>query len=138
MRFGVFKDFGVIFHPKTPVIEVENFVKEKLNAKANSEASSKVRQASNERTRLVGKAEETEQRWKVLWLIARMQNALILKIANTSHYELQEPLETEKNRRKTKEPGNRKERKETKKPKEPKRTKKSQKNKQKRTKKITV
>ena len=45
----VYKDFGVIFHPKTPVIEVENFVKEKLNAKANSE-----------RTRLVGKAEETE------------------------------------------------------------------------------
>jgi hypothetical protein len=56
----VYKDFGVIFHPKTPVIEVENFVKEKLNAKANSEASGKVRQASNERTRLVGKAEETE------------------------------------------------------------------------------
>ena len=56
----VYKDFGVVFHPKTPVIEVENFVKEKLNAKANSEASGKVRQASNERTRLVGKAEETE------------------------------------------------------------------------------
>ena len=56
----VYKDFGVVFHPKTPVIEVKNFVKEKLNAKANSEASSKVRQASNERTRLVGKAEETE------------------------------------------------------------------------------
>ena len=56
----VHKDFGVIFHPKTPVAEVENFVKEKLDAKANSEASSKVRQASNERTRLVGKAEETE------------------------------------------------------------------------------
>lgn len=56
----VYKDFGVVFHSKTPVIEVENFVKEKLNAKANSEASSKVRQASNERTRLVGKAEETE------------------------------------------------------------------------------
>ena len=56
----VHKDFGVIFHPKTPVIEVENFVKEKLNAKANSEASGKVRQASNERTGLVGKAEETE------------------------------------------------------------------------------
>jgi len=54
------KDFGVVFHPKTPVIEVENFVKEKLNAKANSEASGKVRQASNERTRLVGKAKETE------------------------------------------------------------------------------
>ena len=56
----VHKDFGVIFHPKTPVIEVENFVKEKLNAKANSEASGKVRQADSERTRLVGKAKETE------------------------------------------------------------------------------
>ena len=56
----VYKDFGVIFHPKTPVIEVENFVKEKLNAKANSEASGKVRQANSERTRLVGKAKETE------------------------------------------------------------------------------
>ena len=39
----VYKDFGVIFHPKTPVIEVENFVKEKLDAKANSETSSEVR-----------------------------------------------------------------------------------------------
>ena len=54
----VYKDFGVIFHPKTPVIEVENFVKEKLDAKANSEASSEVRQADSERTRLVGKAKE--------------------------------------------------------------------------------
>ena len=56
----VYKDFGVIFHPKTPVIEVENFVKEKLNAKANSEASSEVRQADSERTRLVEKAKEVE------------------------------------------------------------------------------
>ena len=56
----VYKDFVVIFHPKTPVAAVENFVKEKLDAKANSEASSEVRQASSERTRLVGKAEETE------------------------------------------------------------------------------
>ena len=56
----VYKDFGVIFHPKTPVIEVENFVKEKLDAKANSEASSEVRQADSERTRLVGKAKKTE------------------------------------------------------------------------------
>ena len=56
----VYKDFGVIFHPKTPVIEVQNFIKEKLNAKANSETSSKVRQANSERTRLVGKAKETE------------------------------------------------------------------------------
>jgi hypothetical protein len=56
----VYKDFGVIFHPKTPVIEVQNFIKEKLNAKANSETSGKVRQANSERTRLVGKAKETE------------------------------------------------------------------------------
>ena len=56
----VYKDFGVIFHPKTPVIEVENFVKEKLDAKANSETSSEVRQADSERTRLVGKAKKTE------------------------------------------------------------------------------
>ena len=56
----VYKDFGVIFHPKTPVAEVENFVKEKLNAKANSETSSEVRQADSERTGLVGKAKETE------------------------------------------------------------------------------
>ena len=56
----VYKDFGVVFHPKSTVVSVENFIKEKLNAKANSEASGKVRQASNKRTRLVGKAEETE------------------------------------------------------------------------------
>ena len=68
----VYKDFGVIFHPKTPVIEVENFVKEKLNAKANSEASGKVRQASSERTGLVGKAEETE----VSKETGRLENAL--------------------------------------------------------------
>ena len=60
MLEDVYKDFGVIFHPKTPVIEVENFVKEKLNAKANSETSSEVRQADSERTRLVGKAKKTE------------------------------------------------------------------------------
>ena len=56
----MYKDFGVVFHPKSTVDSVANFIKEKLNAKANSEASGKVRQASNERTRLVGKAEETE------------------------------------------------------------------------------
>ena len=54
------KDFGVVFHPKSTVVSVENFIKEKLNAKANSEASGKVRQASSKRTRLVGKAKETE------------------------------------------------------------------------------
>jgi len=56
----VYKDFGVVFHPKATVKSVENFIKEKLNAKANSEASGKVRQANSERTRLVGKAKETE------------------------------------------------------------------------------
>ena len=56
----VYKDFGVIFHPKTPVIEVQNFIKEKANGKSTSEASSQVRQADSERTRLVGKAKETE------------------------------------------------------------------------------
>ena len=68
----VYKDFGVIFHPKTPVIEVENFVKEKLDAKANSEASSEVRQASSERTRLVGKAKEDKASKKT----SRFQDAL--------------------------------------------------------------
>jgi len=56
----VYKDFGVVFHPKSTVVSVENFIKEKLNAKANSEASGKVRQASSKRTRLVGKAKKTE------------------------------------------------------------------------------
>ena len=56
----VYKDFGVVFHPKSTVVSVENFIKEKLNAKANSETSGKVRQASSKRTRLVGKAKETE------------------------------------------------------------------------------
>ena len=56
----VYKDFGVVFHPKSTVDSVANFIKEKANGKSTSEASSQVRQASNERTRLVGKAEETE------------------------------------------------------------------------------
>ena len=56
----VYKDFGVVFHPNSTVVSVENFIKEKLNAKANSEASGKVRQASSERTGLVGKAKKTE------------------------------------------------------------------------------
>ena len=64
----VYKDFGVIFNPKTPVIEVENFVKEKLNAKANSEASSEVRQADSERTRLVEKAREDKEQQKIFSL----------------------------------------------------------------------
>jgi len=56
----VYKDFGVVFHPNSTVVSVENFIKEKLNAKANSEASGKVRQASSKRARFVGKAKETE------------------------------------------------------------------------------
>ena len=60
----VYKDFGVIFHPKTPVAEVENFVKEKLDAKANSEASSEVRQADSERTGLVGKTAKVKEQQK--------------------------------------------------------------------------
>ena len=68
----VYKDFGVIFHPKTPVIEVQNFIKEKANGKSTSEASSQVRQASSERTRLVGKAKEDKASKKT----SRFQDAL--------------------------------------------------------------
>ena len=57
----VYKDFGVIFHPKTPVIEVKNFIKEKANGKSTSEASSQVRQGNSERKGLVGKAKEVEE-----------------------------------------------------------------------------
>ena len=60
----VYKDFGVIFHPKTPVIEVENFVKEKLDAKANSEASSEVRQSDIKREGFVGKTEKASGKEK--------------------------------------------------------------------------
>ena len=57
----VYKDFGVVFHPKTTVDSVANFVKEKKqDAKATSETSGKVRQDNSERTGLVGKAKETE------------------------------------------------------------------------------
>ena len=56
----VYKDFGVVFHPKSTVDSVANFIKEKANGKSTSEASSQVRQGNSERTRLVGKAEETE------------------------------------------------------------------------------
>ena len=60
----VYKDFGVVFHPKTPVIEVENFVKEKLNAKANSETSSEVRQSHNQREGFEGKTEKASGKKK--------------------------------------------------------------------------
>ena len=54
------KDFGVIFHPKTTVTAVENFMKEKLNGQTATEASGQVRQGNSERTRLVEKAKEVE------------------------------------------------------------------------------
>ena len=61
----VYKDFGVVFHPKTTVDSVANFVKEKKqDAKATSETSGKVRQADSERTGLVGKAEKVKEQQK--------------------------------------------------------------------------
>ena len=64
----VYKDFGVIFHPKTPVIEVQNFIKKKANGKSTSEASSQVRQGNSERTRLVEKAREDKEQQKIFSL----------------------------------------------------------------------
>ena len=52
------KDFGVIFHPKTTVTAVENFMKEKLNGQTATEASGQVRQDSCQRAALVGTAKE--------------------------------------------------------------------------------
>ena len=60
----VYKDFGVIFHHKTPVAEVENFVKEKLDAKANSEASSEVRQTIIREKDLKEKLKKLQERKK--------------------------------------------------------------------------
>ena len=57
----VYKDFGVVFHPKSTVVSVENFIKEKANGKSTSEASSQVRQGNSERTRLVEKAREDKE-----------------------------------------------------------------------------
>ena len=54
------KDFGVVFHPKTPVTEVSNFIGEAYNGKSITEASGEVRQDNCERTRLVEKAKEVE------------------------------------------------------------------------------
>ena len=57
----VYKDFGVVFDPNTPVTEVNNFIGEAYNGKSITEASGKVRQGNSERTRLVGKAKEVEE-----------------------------------------------------------------------------
>ena len=56
----VYKDFGVVFHPKSTVVSVENFIKEKANGKSTSEASGQIRQGHSKRKGLVGKAKETE------------------------------------------------------------------------------
>ena len=57
----VYKDFGVVFHPKSTVVSVENFIKEKANGKSTSEASSQIRQGNSERKGLVGKAKEDKE-----------------------------------------------------------------------------
>ena len=60
----VYKDFGVVFHPNTPVTEVNNFIGEAYNGKSITEASGKVRQGNSERTSLVEKAKEVEEQKK--------------------------------------------------------------------------
>ena len=60
----VYKDFGVVFHPNTPVTEVNNFIGEAYNGKSITEASGEVRQDNCERTRLVEKAKEVEEQKK--------------------------------------------------------------------------
>ena len=60
----VYKDFGVVFHPNTPVTEVNNFIGEAYNGKSITEASGEVRQDNSERTRLVEKAKEVEEQKK--------------------------------------------------------------------------
>ena len=60
----VYKDFGVVFHPKSTVDSVANFIKEKANGKSTSEASSQVRQAHCQRTRLVETAREDKEQKK--------------------------------------------------------------------------
>ena len=64
----VYKDFGVVFHPKATVKSVENFIKEKANGKSTSEASGQIRQGHSERKGLVGKAEEDKEQQKVISL----------------------------------------------------------------------
>lgn len=62
------KDFGVVFHPKTPVAEVSNFIGEAYNGKSTSEASSQVRQGDSQRKGLVGKAKEDKEQKEKLSL----------------------------------------------------------------------
>ena len=62
----VYKDFGVIFHPKSTVVSVENFIKEKANGKSTSEASSQIRQGNSERKGLVGKAKEDKEQKEII------------------------------------------------------------------------
>jgi len=64
----MYKDFGVVFHPKSTVDSVANFIKEKANGKSTSEASSQVRQGNSERTRLVEKAREDKEQQKIFSL----------------------------------------------------------------------
>ena len=64
----VYKDFGVVFHSKSTVDSVANFIKEKANGKSTSEASSQVRQGNSERTRLVEKAREDKEQQKIFSL----------------------------------------------------------------------
>ena len=64
----VYKDFGVVFHPNSTVVSVENFIKEKANGKSTSEASSQVRQGNSERKGFVGKAKEDKEQKEKLSL----------------------------------------------------------------------
>ena len=64
----VYKDFGVVFHPKSTVVSVANFIKEKANGKSTSKASSQVRQGNSERKGLVGKAKEDKEQQKIISL----------------------------------------------------------------------
>jgi len=64
----MYKDFGVVFDPNTTLSQVENFIKEKANGKSTSEASSQVRQAHCQRTRLVETAREDKEQKKIFSL----------------------------------------------------------------------
>ena len=64
----VYKDFGVVFHPKSTVVSVENFIKEKANGKSTSEASGQVRQGDSQGKGLVGKAKEDKEQKEKLSL----------------------------------------------------------------------
>ena len=58
----------MVFHPKSTVVSVENFIKEKANGKSTSEASSQIRQGYSERKGLVGKAKEDKEQQKIISL----------------------------------------------------------------------